>query len=189
MPLGLFSCRGPFVASVSLQYLPEDFLAAWRLQLRHNRFVRVSRFAPLLLLVVTGLGSWTQFRDFGLVTGLFAILPMTILSGLLLALNVLSDRVLLPRRAKRFVSQQKSMQGEISIGWDAEGVSFSAKDSRSRMAWNDYFRWLENDAVLVLFQSENLLNVLPKRCLTADQVAEVRDRLAATVGQPGKARK
>lgn len=177
------------MASVSFQYLPEDFLEAWRLQLRQNSFARVCRFAPLVLLAISGLGSWTEFRDHGLIVGLFSILPSAILSGLLLGLIVLGDRVLLPRRAKRFVSQQKSIQGEISIGWDAEGVAFAAKDAQSRTAWGDYFKWLENDVVLVLFQSENLLNVLPKRVLTDEQVAEIRSRLIAAVGPAGKARK
>jgi hypothetical protein len=68
-----------------------------------------------------------------------------IVSGLLLGLNVLNDRVLLPRRARRFVSQQKSIQGEISIGWDAEGVVFG----QSRTAWDDYFKWLENESLVL----------------------------------------
>jgi hypothetical protein len=177
------------VASISFQYLPEDFLAAWRLQLKHNSFVRVCRFAPLLLLVVTGLGVWTEFRDHGLLVGLFSILPMGILSGLLVGLNILSDRVLLPRRAERFLAQQKSIQGDISIGWDDEGLAFIATAAQSRTAWGDYFKWLENDAVLVLFQSENMLNILPKRCLSEDQIVDVRERLTATLGRRGKARK
>ena len=177
------------MASVSFQYLPEDFLDAWRLQLRHNRFVRVCRFAPLILPFISGLGAWTEFRDHGLMVGLFSILPMVILSGLLFGLNVLSDRVLLPRRAKRFVSQQKSIQGEVSIGWGAEELAFVAKAGQSRTAWGDYFKWLENDSALVLFQSENLLNVLPKRCLNEDQVVEIRSHLTATLGGSGRARK
>jgi hypothetical protein len=177
------------MASVSFQYLPEDFLDAWRLQLRHNSFARVCRFAPLVLLAMSGLSSWTEFRDHGLIVGLFSILPATILTGLLFGLAVLTDRVLLPRRARRFVSQQKSIQGEISIGWDAEGVAFAAKDAQSRTAWDHYFKWLENDAALVLFQSENLLNVLPKRVLTDEQAAEIRDYLTAAVGKAGKTRK
>jgi hypothetical protein len=177
------------VASISFQYLPEDFLEAWRLQLRHNRFVRVCRFAPLILLVVFGLASWTEFRDHGLVTGLISILPMVIVSGLLLGLNILSDRVLLPRRAKRFMAQQKSIQGEVSIGWSDEGVTFSAKTAHALTAWGDYFKWLENDTVLLIFQSENLLNVLPKRRLTDDQIAEIRRRLEAALGPAGRKRK
>jgi hypothetical protein len=177
------------MASISLHYLPDDFLDAWRLQLGNNSFVRVCRFAPLILLAISSLGSWTEFRDHGLIAGLISILPMVILSGLLLGLNVLSDRVLLPRRAKRFIEQQKSIQGEITIGWDVEGVAFSARTAQGHTAWNDYFKWLENDAVLVLFQSENLLNVLPKRCLSDDQIAEIRKRLESVLGPAGKKRK
>jgi hypothetical protein len=178
------------MASVSLQYRPEDFLDAWRLQLRHNHFVRICRFAPpILMLAISGPELWTEYRDHGLMVGLFSSLPILIVSGLLLGLNVLNDRVLLPRRARRFVSQQKSIQGEISIGWDAEGVVFIAKAGQSRTAWDDYFKWLENESVLVLFQSENLLNVLPKRCLTNDQVAEVRRGLEAALGPAGRKRK
>jgi hypothetical protein len=178
------------MTSVSLQYRPEDFLDAWRLQLRHNHFVRICQFAPLIvILVISGPEFWAEYRDHGLMVGLISILPMLIVAGLLLGLNVLNDRVLLPRRARRFVSQQKSIQGEISIGWDAEGVAFIAKAGQSRIAWDDYFKWLENESVLVLFQSENLLNVLPKRCLTNDQVTEVRRRLEAALGPAGRKRK
>jgi hypothetical protein len=178
------------MASVSLQYRPEDFLDAWRLQLRHNPFVRICQFSPLIVFpVISGPSFWAEYRDHGLMVGLITILPILVLGGLLLGLGVLNDRVLLPRRARRFVSQQKSIQGETSIGWDAEGVAFIAKAGQSRIAWDDYFKWLENESVLVLFQSENLLNVVPKRCLTTDQVAEVRLRLEAALGPAGRKRK
>ncbi|MBO9560158.1 MAG: YcxB family protein [Caulobacter sp.] len=177
------------MASISLQYRPQDFLDAWRLQLRHNTFMRVSRFWPLALLALSGLASWTTFRDDGLLAGVLAALPMALLSGLLLGLNVLSDRVLLPRRAKRFVTQQKSIQGDILIAWDGEGLTFKAAKGQSTTAWGDYFKWLENDVVLVAFQSENMLNILPKRSLSPDQVTEIRDYLAAAIGPAGKRRK
>ncbi len=144
-------------------------------------------FAPLVLLAISGLGSWTEFRDHGLIVGLFSILPSAILSGLLLGLIVLGDRVLLPRRAKRFVSQQKSIQGEISIGWDVPRASpLPPRTPRAAQpgatissGWKTTWCWCSSRA-------RTLLNVLPKRVLTDEQVVEIRSRLIVAVGPAGR---
>ena len=65
----------------------------------------------------------------------------------------------------------------------------TAATGNNRLAWSDFVKWLEDDTSLVLFQSDNLLNPFPKRCLTEDQVAEIRGYLTAALGRPGKKRK
>ena len=176
------------MTSVSLTYLPVDFLNAWRLQLRHNNFIRLLRLAPLVMIGVFVISLWSAFAKSDLTLAL-GDLPMLLIGAGCLALHVLNDRVLLPRRAQQFLSQQRSMQGEVSIGWDGKGVTFVAATGQSRTAWGDYFKWLENEAVLVLFQSENLLNVLPKRSLTEAQAVEIRGYLTAALGKAGEKRK
>jgi len=39
----------------------------------------------------------------------------------LVAVILFADRVIQPRRARRMLAQQKSLQGEITLDWDAEG--------------------------------------------------------------------
>jgi len=177
------------MASVSFQYLPEDFLDAWRLQMRHNRIVRFSRWMPLFLVAFSFLVSWAEIRDQGVLYGVLLNLPMMALAGLLLGLNVLNNKVLLPRRARRFLAQQKSLQGEATISWDSEGMSFAIANGHTRVAWVDYVRWLEGDKLLLLFQSDHLFNALPKRLFNDGQAAEIRDYLTAAVGKVGKTRK
>jgi hypothetical protein len=176
------------MSSTTLSLTPSDLLAAWRLQRRHNLFVKVCMFSPAVLAALYLLTNGRDLLDYGWRVVVWdPVLPLLIV--FLVIVQVLGAKVTLPNRAKRLLQQQKGMGGEIAFAWDAEGLRITGATGYNRLAWSDFVQWLEDDVSLVMFQSDNLLNPLPKRCLTEEQIAEIRGYLTAALGKAGKKRK
>ncbi len=176
------------MSSTVFQMTEQDLLAAWRLQRRHIVAVTIMNFAPLAGLCLYVALSWRNFADYGWYAITFN--PSLPLAALFLALvNLWLVKIKLPGNAKRVLKQQKGLAGEITATWDAEGMTMAGSSGHSRLAWGDYIRWLEDDANFVLFHSDNVINPLPKRVLSGEQIAEIRGSLTAALGKAGKKRK
>ncbi|PIB90620.1 YcxB family protein [Caulobacter sp. FWC2] len=163
-------------------------LEAWRLQLRKSFMMRLSRLMPALLLAIFLLQAWGTVTYYGW-SAVFQNVTILVVAVLLFGANLLQSLVLLPRRAKKIFGQQKAFGSEITFAWDQDGLRVTSDTGHSQLAWGDYVRWLEDDKTLVLFQSDAILNFLPKRLLTAEQAAEIRERLTAAIGKAGARRK
>lgn len=176
------------MSSAVISLTPQDLLAAWRLQRRNSVAVTISRFVPILLIAIYAWSIWPNVVDYGWEAA-FQDVTMPILVVVLVASNLLQEFVLLPRRAQKILEQQKGLGGEITYDWDQDGLRVTGETGHSRLAWGDYVRWLEDDRVLVLFQSDNILNLMPKSRLTSKQAAEIRERLTAEIGKAGARKK
>ena len=121
------------------------------------------------------------------ILGLLLILglldPRALMQPFLLALIgaaivlFLTIRMVVPFHAKRHFRQAAALRDEIAVTWDDEGVSLSGAHGNSRLAWGEFHRWAENDRLVLLFQSQMLYNIVPKRVLTAEQVDDLRSKL------------
>jgi hypothetical protein len=173
------------MSSTIVTLAPKDLLAAWRLQRRKSFAVQLSRYVPIPLAAIYLWGSWQDLADFGW-RALLEDPALPMITFFLVTLNVLAETVTLPRRAKRIMAQQKGLSGEIAVTWDEATIEVRNANGHGRLAWGDYSRWLEDDTMLVLFQSDNVLNLLPKRFLSDEQVSDIRNRLTAALGKVGK---
>jgi hypothetical protein len=165
------------MSSVTFRYAEADLIDGWRVHRRNNPAVLRVRLA--LLAIAIGAGLYVYAAG-----GLDhpVVLAWGAVGGLaLVGLILLADRLIQPRRARRVLAQQKALQGEMTLDWDAQGIAFTNATGHSRLVWSGYCRWRESQASLVLFLSDNLVNIIPKRCLTEAQIAEIRDSL--DVGQ------
>ena len=70
---------------------------------------------------------------------------------------------LIPLQAKRHYSQAVALADEISLEWDDGGIGYSSAHGNSRFGWSDYHGWAETGQLLILYQSENFYNIIPKR--------------------------
>jgi len=174
--------------TATFRYTEADIADAWRVQARHNVFMKLINIAPWVIIVFNLLiGIWLWRGK-----GWDASIPSftwVLLGAALILWRVLGDRFLLPNRARRFLSQQKSMQEVGTIVWDEHQITFSALNGETRHCWSDFSQWADSRSSLVLFQSDNVMNIVPKRCLSDDQVTEVRRRLEAALGPAGRKRK
>jgi hypothetical protein len=81
---------------------------------------------------------------------------------------ILVYRYTLARRSRRIFAQQKSLHSEVEASWDNDGLELATPSARSRHHWTDFQKWTEGPNVILLYQSDVLFNMLPKRVFSSD---------------------
>ncbi|MCR6672257.1 YcxB family protein [Devosia ginsengisoli] len=85
--------------------------------------------------------------------------------------------ILGPISARRMFRQQKSLQGQLVYAWTDTGLHVESEYGAFAMPWSHFIRWAEDDRTFLLFESDRLYRMIPKRVLTADQQASLRRAL------------
>jgi hypothetical protein len=98
-----------------------------------------------------------------------AALPFLAMAGIFM--------VLIPIGARRVYEQQRSIQGEMLVGWSDAGLHVDSEYGSFDMPWSHFGKWLENGAVFLVFESPRLYRIIPKRVLTAAQADSLRRHL------------
>ena len=80
---------------------------------------------------------------------------------------------ILARLARKLFHQTKLLHSEVEISWTPDALTFAADWGSTEIAWGDYHKWLENDRLFILFQSDAAYNILPKTVLGEDSVQEI----------------
>lgn len=142
----------------------DDLIAAQRL----HRAAADRRFLMLDLgLAVAGLALILAAHP-----SLLAILPIwgcsigAMLVGAGVTTGVLqwvASKTLQPRFWKRLYAQQKSLHAPITCRFDDTGLALSTPLGQGHRPWSHYIRLRENDAVILLYHSDILFDLIPKR--------------------------
>lgn len=158
------------------RYSEADVIAAnhafQRTQLRSRKTLF---FATFLIVWCAGTGTVMAMLDRK------AIWPSA-LSGfvvgcVVLALILLVNRRYAVRYARRNFAEQRNLADDYRITWDERGFESMSERGSIKQGWPEFHRWLENDALFMLFLSERLYVGLPKRALSSDQSASLRGHL------------
>ena len=67
----------------------------------------------------------------------------------------------------------------IAYSWDDEALTFTSEFGENRIEWAELHHAVEDDRVMLLFEGPRLYRMLPKRVLSAEQLAEVHGHLNA----------
>lgn len=94
------------------------------------------------------------------------------LSPLILVIGI--TIILTPITARRVFRQQRSLQGEMTLAWSDAGLHVQSEYGAFEMPWSHFVRWAEDDRSFLLFESDRLYRVVPKRVLTPDQQQGLR---------------
>jgi hypothetical protein len=81
--------------------------------------------------------------------------------------------------ARKQFSKQPGAQGPRTLLIDPVGVHWRWSGGSSDVEWKNYTRVLEGKNQFLLYSSPVIFNMVPKRALTAEQLAEFRAILAA----------
>jgi len=84
-----------------------------------------------------------------------------------------------PRSARKVYRQQETLRMPIAYSWDDEALTFTSEFGENRIEWAELHHAVEDDRVMLLFEGPRLYRMLPKRVLSAEQLAEVRGHLNA----------
>lgn len=87
--------------------------------------------------------------------------------------------VLTPRRARKAFREHKALAGEYILSWTSAALSVRAPMGSSDLPWGVFLCWLDGPETLLLYQSRNLFNAVPKRVLPAGACNEIKTYLVA----------
>jgi len=162
---------------VTGRLLPEDYVRA---QYLHIRPRLAYKFLGTLIMLAVFWATWyTLFGDddesFVLAD---LILPVAILY---LALFFFAY---IPWKTRRTYKQQKSLQREQRMKFDEFGFSAENELGRSTTPWSDFVKWKENDHLFLLYISDPLYHMVPKRLFSdAGNADRLRQLLLTNVGR------
>lgn len=152
-----------------------DWTDYYRAQLLHLRPPQWARIIIYLFIGLWGLGflGAVVFA----IRGEFNWLYVT--QGAILIVFLLVIRFYLtPRQARRTFAQQK----ELGVPWEMlvteTGLEISNEFGHARRPWGDFIKWKEDDDLLLLYESDTVYRVLPKRFFSpAEQLARLKQKL------------
>lgn len=154
-----------------IQLLWGDYLAASYLNLRPRPLF--ATLGALLLL----LGVWAAARDLSRAGGGRDALIILAAFAYLGA----SFFVYLPLKIRRIYRQQRSLQVASELDFGGQGITVTSEMGLARLAWDDFVKWKENRRLIVLYTSDVMMHIYPRRCFTDEGWAAFRQTVAAHV--------
>lgn len=168
----------PILASGVFQTTPADLAAVYRSQLRWLiRRPRSLRYLLLLPAVISAVAvemfvlldpDWTAWNLSGAV----------LLSFGGIALLLLLTCALLPRTARRHFRQQKGLHQEWRVEFTRFGLRAMTPSQDGTIAWTEYVGWSQNDEVVLLYQSDHLVQFMPTRALAPEALQTLHELVA-----------
>jgi hypothetical protein len=105
-----------------------------------------------------------------------------ILPGLLAYLAFIAF-VWVPRKVRRSYSQRKDFRHEISMMVTSAGVAARTEQGNSVKPWSDYLKWKEGKSVFLLYLSDHMFQIVPKRFFAAhEDIDAFRNVIRQSIG-------
>jgi hypothetical protein len=162
--------------STTFQPTPEDLLAAYRLNfhinLRSKRVLRAYTGGGAALAIAAALAAWTWGLSSVLLAGAGGLAYWIIMLSAILA----SVYYRLPRQIRRVFEQQKALHDSTTVEWSDTGISFRSTRGHSNFAWQDFIKVVKGRDVVILRQSDALMNFIPVRALSPQQLESIAAR-------------
>lgn len=93
----------------------------------------------------------------------------------------------LPWRVRRLYQQQRSIQEPFSVEFEDQGLRFRNSNGEGLLPWRHLHRWRESKSAFVLYESDALIHILPKRHFESPMsAARFREMLEREAGPANK---
>lgn len=142
-------------------YTANDLISANWVHLQPRRSVGI---AGLILLVLALLSSWMLFFT-SIARG--AEWTRWVIPGGLLYLG-LTFGVGIPYKCRRAYKQRKDLQRLCNYSASDAGLAFSSEGVAGTKPWTDYLKWKEGSKVFLIYMSDQLYQVMPKRFFSSE---------------------
>ena len=137
----------------------QDYLNAQRLHRRWSKRKSIIIISLVILVIVLCLALWCQ-----------GALPIAggIIGGLIggTFAGAITRYVYIPWKARRVFRQQKSLQREYTMSWNADGIQTKSKNGENSSSWSDFIRWKESENLFLLYISDIQFYMFPKRAFS-----------------------
>ena len=92
--------------------------------------------------------------------------------------------VRLPRRTKAVFSQQKSLQAPYDLEISEDQYQATSAHGTSAMPWRDFHQYKVGPTMILVYQSDALFHMFPKRWFADGEFTEFQQILARNLGKP-----
>ena len=150
------------------QFQWTDYLNAQLLHLQPNGFGRVVLYGAFSIMILTFIALLSLYFFGQLDVNISLLLPVFIL----ILLFPLYRYVFLPNRVKKIFMQQKELSSPIEFEFTETGLHTSNEFGNSTRPWSYFIKWKENKELIMLYHSDVLFNMIPKRFFTDPQQIE-----------------
>jgi hypothetical protein len=157
--------------SVSLTVTVEDYVAANRLHFLNS--LRTGRSIATLVGSILSYVVWSAIAYLDQWPAIYLTILNAGVAAVLLFL-IAQYFLLIPSATRRTYQSHKALQRPSTCSWSESGLTVTNDNGEWRLAWSDFLKWTEDAQVFLLYQSPGLFNMLPKRALTPEQIADVR---------------
>jgi hypothetical protein len=161
---------------VDYEISEKDYLDGRRLAIKNSsvRMVRWTRFVlpsfGALLAVFLIRGIWTQGFS------------VSVLPGMAFSLFFLLIPFLGIRKQKTLYAKSNALHGRLTLDVDDSGIQLGGPITSAKVAWAYFGKFFEDERVFVLYQkNQAIFHMVPKRALSADQVASFRQYLEQNI--------
>ena len=183
--MGMWGCHilTPGYLSVMKTYVFQiseaDYIQAQKLHLRARPVFKMI-FIIVCLIVICCMG----LAILNLISGGSSLKSLGISSAVILYLLFLF-LYFLPRRWKRLYAQSKLLQAEVSYSFREDALIVESEKGNCTIQWSDYHKWKVDDNQILLYQADNIFNIVPKRIFTDSSEADmVESYIRSALGKP-----
>ena len=136
------------------QITQDDFVAAQKLHYGCSRWV--------MYLVVWG--AITVYLSFTK-----DVETVLIASGLLALVLFVIYPAVHRRRYRAVYAKQQLLQATFRFQFDDEAAEWETESGSARIRWPDFVKFKQSDSLFVLYESHNLIRIVPKRIFDEEQ--------------------
>jgi hypothetical protein len=152
--------------NISGTYTTADLISATWIHLRPRRSLGILGVVVILLsLVAVYLAFFGQYSAH---PGWSRWILVAALLYLALALGLG-----IPYRSHRTYQQRKDLQRPCSFSPSDSGLLFSTEGASGTKPWSDYLKWKEGRDTILLYMSDNLYQMIPKRFFASEKDLEM----------------
>jgi hypothetical protein len=145
-----------------------DYLNSQLLHMQPNWVVRIMLYGVYSVLVFAFVSGLYFFAVGQLDTQLSYILPLFFF----IAFYPLYRYVFLPNRVKKIFTQQKELNSPFEIEFTDDAMIASNEFGNSTRPWKNFTKWKENNELIMVYHSDVMYSILPKRIFTDSQQIE-----------------
>lgn len=163
--------------NLTIQLTAEDYIQATYVHMRPRPVLKWAGYFILLLAVITLVVS----LYFAIVDHEGFSLPILMIACL--AYLAFLFFVFQPRRIQKIFRQQKSLHSPYSFAPMDEAVIIKSDIAEGKMPWDHFVKWKEGKNLFMVYQSDVLFHMVPKRCFASpEEMTQFRKLLEAKLG-------
>jgi YcxB-like protein len=165
--------------TVSLTLTADDYVAANRLHFLNG--LRSRNALAIFVMMAVAYLVWTAIAYFDQWEAL-RVVALNVFFATVVILTIANYFLFVPIVTRRAYRNHKLLHRPYTFSWSETGLTVTSSSGQSQVAWSDYLKWYENAQIFILYQAPRLFNMLPKRALTPEQIADVR-QCASRIGE------